>query len=63
MKIKAILTFGVLTARLLTKLAKLYISSTLNIYLILWHSQLIVCDVKSWVISFIFQFFGGENVF
>ena len=46
MKIKAILTFGVLTARLLTKMAKLYISSTLNIDLILRHTQLIVYVVK-----------------
>ena len=37
--------------------AKLYIQSTLNIDLILWHTQLIVCaeNVKSWVISFTFQ--------
>ena len=41
---------------------KLYIPSTLNIDLILWHTQLIVCAVKkvksqfkSWVISFTFQ--------
>ena len=41
--------------------AKFYIPSTLNIDLILWHTQLIVCAVnvkswfKSWVISFTFQ--------
>ena len=36
---------------------KLYIPSTLNIDLILWLTQLIVCAVKfkSWVISFTFQ--------
>ena len=40
---------------------KLYIPSTLNIDLILWHTQLIVCAenvkswFKSWVISFTFQ--------
>ena len=44
-------------------MSKLYIPSTLNIYLILWHKQLIVCPVndKSWfkslVISFTFQGF------
>ena len=34
--------------------SKSYIPSTLNIDLILWHTQVIVCavNVKSWVISF-----------
>ena len=42
-------------------LAKLYIPSTLNIDLILWHTQLIVCAenvktwFKSWVLPFTFQ--------
>ena len=38
--------------------AKLYIPSTLNIDLILWHSQLIVCagNVKSWFKSWVFPF-------
>ena len=37
-------------------LSKLYIPSTLNIDLILWHTQLIVKSwVKSWVIYFTFQ--------
>ena len=37
--------------------AKLYIPSTLNIDLILWQTQLIVCaeNVKSWVFPFTFQ--------
>ena len=36
---------------------KLYIPSTLNIDLILWHTQLIVCaeNVKSWGFPFTFQ--------
>ena len=36
---------------------KLYIPSTLNIDLILWHTQLNVCaeNVKSWVFPFTFQ--------
>ena len=36
---------------------KLYIPSTLNIDLTLWHTQLIVCaeNVKSWVFPFTFQ--------
>ena len=36
--------------------AKLYIPSTLNIDLILWHTQLIVCaeNVKSWFQSWVF---------
>ena len=40
---------------------KLYIPSTLNIDLILWHTQLIVCGenikslFKSWVFPFTFQ--------
>jgi hypothetical protein len=36
---------------------KLYIPNTLNIDLILWHTQLIACaeNVKSWVIYFTFQ--------
>ena len=34
--------------------SKLYIPSTLNIDLILWHTQLIVCaeNVKSWIFDF-----------
>ena len=38
--------------------AKLYIPSTLNIELILWHPQLIVCaeNVKSWFKSWVFPF-------
>ena len=38
--------------------AKLYIPSTLNIELILWHTQLIVCaeNVKSWFKSWVFPF-------
>ena len=37
---------------------KLYIPSTLNIDLILWHTQLIVCveNVKSWFKSWVFFF-------
>ena len=37
---------------------KLYIPSTLNIDLILWHTQLIVCveNVKSWFKSWVFSF-------
>ena len=37
--------------------SKLYIPSTLNIDLILWNTQLIVCaeNVKSWVFPFTFQ--------
>ena len=37
--------------------AKLYIPSTLNIDLILWHTHLIVCaeNVKSWGFPFTFQ--------
>jgi hypothetical protein len=37
---------------------KLYIPSTLNIDLILWHTQLIVCaeNVKSWFKSWVFPF-------
>ena len=37
--------------------AKLYIPSTLNIDLILWQTQLIVCaeNVKSWVFPLTFQ--------
>ena len=37
---------------------KLYIPSTLNIDLILWHTQLIVCadNVKSWFKSWLFPF-------
>ena len=39
---------------------KLYILSTLNIVLILWHTHMIVCAVKkswfkSWVIHFTFE--------
>ena len=46
---------------ILKSYAKLYIPNTLNIDLILWHTQLIVCAenvkswLKSWVIYFIFQ--------
>ena len=38
-------------------LPKLYIPTTLNIDLILWHTHLIVCaeNVKSWVFPFTFQ--------
>ena len=38
--------------------SKLYIPSTLNIDLILWHTQLIVCaeNVKSWFKSWVFPF-------
>ena len=37
---------------------KLYIPSTLNIDLILWHTQLIVCaqDIKSWFKSWVIHF-------
>ena len=35
---------------------KLYIPSTLNIDLLLWHTQLIVCAVKSWFKSLVFPF-------
>ena len=37
---------------------KLYIPSTLNIDLIMWHTQLIVCaeNVKSWFKSLVFPF-------
>ena len=39
-------------------LSKLYIPSTLNIDLILWHTQLTVCaeNVKSWFKSWVFPF-------
>ena len=38
-------------------MTKLYIPSTLNIDLILWHTHFIVCaeNVKSWVFPFTFQ--------
>ena len=38
--------------------SKLYTPSTLNIDLILWHTQLIVCaeNVKSWFKSWVFPF-------
>ena len=38
--------------------AKLYVPSTLNIDLILWHTQLIVCaeNFKSWFKSWVFPF-------
>ena len=38
--------------------SKLYIPSTLNIDLILWHTQLIICaeNVKSWFKSWVFPF-------
>ena len=41
-----------------TSVSKLYISSTVNIDLILWHTQLIVCaeNVKSWFKSWDFPF-------
>ena len=40
------------------QIPKLYIPSTLNIDLILWHTQLIVCaeNVKSWFKSWVFPF-------
>ena len=43
---------------ILRKEAKLYIPSTLNIDLILWHTQLIVCaeNVRSWLKSWVFPF-------
>ena len=47
--------------------SKLYIPNTLNIDLILWHTQLIVCAenvkswVKIWVISFTFQAYTLPN--
>ena len=43
---------------ILSTLAKLYIPSTLNIDLILWHTHLIVCaeNVKSWFKSWVFPF-------
>ena len=45
-------------AALLKLKLKLYIPSTLNIDLILWHTQLIVCaeNVKSWFKSWVFIF-------
>ena len=41
----------------LIKQSYTYIPSTLNVDLILWHTQLIVCakNIKSWVIHFTFQ--------
>ena len=46
--------------------AKLYIPSTLNNDYLLWHTQLIVCAVKSWfksrVIIFTFQVFWVKNI-
>ena len=39
-----------------------WMSSTLNTDYLLWHTQLIVCAVKSWVIIFTFQVYG-ENTF
>ena len=48
---------------------KLYIPSTLNIDLILWHTQLIVCaenDIswfKSWVFPFTFQAYHTSQIF
>ena len=38
--------------------AEIYIPSTLNVDLILWHTQLIVCaeNVKSWFKSWVFPF-------
>ena len=47
--------------------AKLYIPGTLNIDLILWHTQLILCAenvkswLKSWVIHFTFQTYTQPN--
>ena len=40
-----------------TVFPKLFIPSTLNIDLLLWHTQLIVCaeNLKSWVFPFTFQ--------
>ena len=44
--------------RIVTLKPKLYITSTLNIALILWHTQLNVCaeNVKSWFKSWVFHF-------
>ena len=38
--------------------SKLYITSTLNIDIVLWHTQLIVCveNVESWFKSWVFPF-------
>ena len=41
----------------LSKQPKLYISSTLNIDLILWHTQLIVCAVKCQIMVYIMGYF------
>ena len=40
------------------KEAKLYIPSTLNTDYILWHTQLIVCAVKYYIMGYYFQVFG-----
>ena len=44
--------------RKINRKPKLYIPSTLNIDLILWHTQLIVCaeNIKSWLKSWVFHF-------
>ena len=44
--------------KLFRPLPKLYIPNTLNIDIILWHTQLIVCaeNVKSWFKSWVFLF-------
>ena len=42
------------TSCILKWFPKLYIPSTLNIDLLLWHTQLIVCAVKSWCKSLVF---------
>ena len=53
---------GLIDASLLKP--KLYIPSTLNIDLIMWHTQLIMCAenvklwFKSWVFPFIFQVYS-----
>ena len=52
---------GATTTTVFRVRAKLYIPGTLNIDLILWHTQFIVCAendkswFKSWVIGFTFQ--------
>ena len=47
----------VVSLEFFTHTSKLYIPSTLNIDLILWHTQLIVCaeNIKSWVFPFTFK--------
>ena len=58
-KISAIIWFSDRSFWILfTIYSKLYIPSTLNIDLILWHTQLIVCaeNAKSWFMSWVFPF-------